>query len=725
MTTFQQIDTINIVPSPKNPRKHFDQTKQDELTASIAAHGILQPITVRKAGIGMFEIVLGERRYRSALVAGLIYIPAMIVEMSDEQMLEAMMIENLQRADLHPLEEAEGYELMIKDHHYTYDTLAEKIGKSRSWIFGRLKLLALDEEAQRVFRSGGLNASTALLIARIPTQKMRAKALEDLTRKDYSGDTMSVREAQRYIRDRYMLRLSDAPFPTDDGELVAMAGPCGSCPKRTGNAPELFDDIDSADVCTDPDCFAQKKMAATERRVQQLGSDVKVITGEEATKIMPSHTSESRTHVQLDNKCYDDPDHRTYREIMGEDTQGVAMIEHGHKGDLLEVVSKKAIAEKLEAAGIITQKAKEKDASHKLAQKVILANIYRDKLFRHVRQLVAVDIKETQALVIAEIMPIIALRFLTECGFDKGGQVAGLWGALGNDNYSRFDAFKFGLPNLSLTEQFLFCLDLAIISEQRMDQYNYSKEPTILLGLAEKLAIDPEALLKEAKDEQSAAENAKKPKKSTKKTPVATPAAPLPPSTAAQAVISSAQKTEAAPAEDQRPIEEVATKVASESEEETKSKAIENEEKPTPAEPEGALESLKYPAGTWVKIKATAKNWRMAGGHAVIKDTMRPGLYKAYYGPMICDFSLIHDEDITETMPADFVAPWVPAVRVDDEEKTEVIEEEPSPAKREPARYCHPNNPELCWTGRGRKPLWVSTYLSEDGHTLQDLEQVA
>jgi len=708
MNTFQTIETTRLFESPLNPRKHFNQPALDELTASIAIHGVLQPLLVRPDNQGQYEIVNGARRYRAAIAAGLTQVPAMIREMTDEQLLEAAVIENLQRDDLHPLEEAEGYGRMMQDHGYSADSLAEKISKSRSYIFGRLKLLDLSEDARRLFYAGTLNASTALLVARIPTHKLQAKAIEDITQTNYHGDTKSVREAGRWIRDRYMLRLADAPFPTDDGELVALAGPCGACPKRTGNAPELFDDIESADVCTDPDCFTTKKMAAAERRIQQAGKDIQVITGEEAEKIMPSYQAESRTHVKLDSPCYDDPDHRTYREIMADDTDGVAMIEHGHKGELVEVVPKKVIAEKLKAAGVVTRKEVEKEDNKKLLARVKLANHWRDKMFKQVRQLAGKEAKEEGiSHLLLDAMPIIALRFLTEVGFDKGGKVCGLWGAIGTDNYARFDAFKFGLPNLSLEEQFLFILDLALISDHTVDQYNVANEPGNLITFARALEIDPDALLIEAKEEIKAAELAKKPKKTPKKARSVPSDAHLPPTEAAQAGDLSRAKSEggapeAAPAGGENPLEEATA-------EEQSSASIEANETPSDGVPVFAV------GDTVLVLDVPNPEYGIRSGLAGQGGEISQIYIDGRRSPIL----VVIDGEEYSFDPAQLQRiAWL-------EEKAIETDAKPSISKYGIAiKYRHPDNAELEWTGRGRKPKWVEHCLT-NGMTLQQLEIAA
>ena len=299
-TTYRaHIGLDEISPSPTNPRKHFAEVELAELAANIKTHGIVTPILLRTHPDGRehgFELISGERRWRAARLAGLTTGPAIVRDdLSPAAIIEIQLVENLQRQDLHPLEEAEGYGRMMREHGYTADTLAEKIGKSRSYIFGRTKLLALSDDGRRLFYGGLLNPSTALLIARIPTHKLQAKAIEELTAKDYHGDMKSVREAQRWIRDRYMLALDKAPFPAEDETLIATAGQCSRCPKRTGHNPDLFDAIDSPDVCTDPDCYVAKKIAHRDReaeKVTQAGGTV--IMGEEARKIAP-HGAENFT----------------------------------------------------------------------------------------------------------------------------------------------------------------------------------------------------------------------------------------------------------------------------------------------------------------------------------------------------------------------------------------------------------------------------------------------
>jgi len=298
------VDTIS--PSRTNPRKTFDAGALAELTESIKAHGLLQPILVRpydpdahqpiaKAlGVGKryiahangktlpeFEIVAGERRWRAAKAAGLLEIPAIVRDLDDKAAVEIQVIENLQRADLHPLEEAEGYERLLRAHGYTADLLAAKVGKSKAYIYARMKLAALGEAGRNAFRNGEINASVALLVARIPVESVQDELLEEITD---AYNPMAERDVRDLIHRRYLLQLKTAPFDVKDASLVPAAGPCAQCPKRTGNQQELFGDVKSADVCTDPTCFAAKKAAAGERKLQEATAAGKPILAPEKAK---------------------------------------------------------------------------------------------------------------------------------------------------------------------------------------------------------------------------------------------------------------------------------------------------------------------------------------------------------------------------------------------------------------------------------------------------------
>jgi ParB/RepB/Spo0J family partition protein len=164
----------DIIRSKSNPRKTFDAAKLTELAASIKEHGVLQPILVRPNGkAGTYELVAGERRYRAAQEAGLAEIPALVRELTDTQVLEIQVIENLQRDDLHPLEEADGYRQLAKTKGYDVARIAERIGRSVKYVYDRMKLAGLVDEARKIFLDGRITAGHAILLARLKPEDQK------------------------------------------------------------------------------------------------------------------------------------------------------------------------------------------------------------------------------------------------------------------------------------------------------------------------------------------------------------------------------------------------------------------------------------------------------------------------------------------------------------------------------------------------------------------------
>lgn len=174
--TSAAVRVATIAPSATNPRKNFDESALGELASSISKHGVLQPVVVRLwppsrkppkgAADPLYELVVGERRWRAARIAGLEEIPATVREMTDDQVAEVQVVENLQRSDLHPLEEAEGYrQLMAK--RYDVARIAERTGHGVRYVYDRVKLLSLTKDAQKVFREGRITIGHAIVLARL------------------------------------------------------------------------------------------------------------------------------------------------------------------------------------------------------------------------------------------------------------------------------------------------------------------------------------------------------------------------------------------------------------------------------------------------------------------------------------------------------------------------------------------------------------------------------
>jgi ParB/RepB/Spo0J family partition protein len=299
----------NLIRISYTNRTRFNLEALQQLSESIAEVGILQPILMRPVtptaeAPQIFEIVAGERRFRAACMAGLYAVPASVKTLSDKQAAEIQLLENIQRENPHPLEEAIGFEQLMLKHGYNADQLAAKVKQSRSYVYGRLKLCALSIKARELFLDDikRFPASTALVIARIPTPQLQDKALGEVMAPQYNGEPMSVRQAAQHIANRYTLNLESAPFDIKDAKLLATAGNCVKCPKRTGNQPEIYSDTASADVCTDPDCFSEKKAAHYQRIVVIANrKGIPVLEGDEAEDAVEHNWSRDAEFVTVDH----------------------------------------------------------------------------------------------------------------------------------------------------------------------------------------------------------------------------------------------------------------------------------------------------------------------------------------------------------------------------------------------------------------------------------------
>ncbi|MFF2877508.1 ParB/RepB/Spo0J family partition protein [Gottfriedia sp. NPDC057991] len=191
----QEIDLKELRPNPYQPRKVFDETAMLELTQSVIEHGILQPIIARKSIKG-FQIVAGERRYRAAKNAGLNTVPVIVRDLTEEQMMELAVLENLQRDDLNPLEEAEAYQTLIEQLHLTQEQLAKKLGKSRPHIANYLRILTLPNSVQKMVEEGSLSMGHGRALL-----GLKRKGLIEGTALKVIEKNLSVREVETLVND--------------------------------------------------------------------------------------------------------------------------------------------------------------------------------------------------------------------------------------------------------------------------------------------------------------------------------------------------------------------------------------------------------------------------------------------------------------------------------------------------------------------------------------------
>lgn len=257
----------SLVESHLNTRKRFNAGKLQELADSIREKGIITPLLARPMGV-MFEIAAGHRRYRAAGMAGRETVPVVIRELGDDEFLEILTVENLQREDVHPLEEAEGYAELLGRTGYDATSLALKIGKSESYVVQRLKLLDLTKELREEFLEGDFNFSHALLLARLGPEN-QVTGRKCLYGPD--GQAVSVTQLRRQIKETIYLDLHQVPWNVHDEELVPEAGSCTACPKRTGFHPALFPELGKReDYCEDGRCFEAKLFAFIELKVKTV-----------------------------------------------------------------------------------------------------------------------------------------------------------------------------------------------------------------------------------------------------------------------------------------------------------------------------------------------------------------------------------------------------------------------------------------------------------------------
>lgn len=184
-----------IEPNRQQPRKEFDEQALSELAESISQHGLLQPLLVRPLTLGGYQIVAGERRYRASRMAGLTEVPVIIRELSDTETMEIALIENLQREDLTPVEEALGYKTLIDEHNFSQDEVAKSVGKSRPAITNSLRLLKLPESVMEYLREGKISAGHARALLTLDDENLMLELAEEIISKD-----LSVRQVEKLCK---------------------------------------------------------------------------------------------------------------------------------------------------------------------------------------------------------------------------------------------------------------------------------------------------------------------------------------------------------------------------------------------------------------------------------------------------------------------------------------------------------------------------------------------
>lgn len=357
-------------------RKRFDEAAMTDFIANVKTHGVLTPIMARPLPITRtdvkfckFEIVYGERRTRAALAAGLAHVPAVVRDLTDAQALEMQVVENVQREDIHPLDEAAQYQRLLEYQNpatgkkYTAEDIAAKVGKARRTVFARVSLLKLCPEVVKAFGAGQIDLSRAELLARLADPATQRAALADAVKPyRWDGDKQaprSVRALREHLEREYFRDLTEAPFDIKiayaGADKKPLAGPCGDCPKNTSNQPAHDGEKKRANVCTDGTCFAAKRAAhQTQLIAAHTARGLPVLTGAAAKKVKPHPHGDLNGYTEVDDQDQIGGKYQTPRKALGKDLPPVALLEDPHTKTVIEVVRNTDLAAALKAKGLTT-----------------------------------------------------------------------------------------------------------------------------------------------------------------------------------------------------------------------------------------------------------------------------------------------------------------------------------------------------------------------------------
>ena len=217
----EQITTLplqKIEPNPKQPRRTFDPEALQSLADSIAEHGVVQPLAVRDAGNGYYQIIAGERRWRAARLAGLTELPVVVLDADDQTVMELALIENLQRQDLNPMEEAEGYRVLMEEYGLTQEQAAARVGKSRPAVANALRLLALPDEVRAMVEEGTLSAGHARAVLTLSSRHLQMTAAQKII-----ALRLSVRQAEAMCK---RMAVEEKPKKVRPALTVDYVGEC-------------------------------------------------------------------------------------------------------------------------------------------------------------------------------------------------------------------------------------------------------------------------------------------------------------------------------------------------------------------------------------------------------------------------------------------------------------------------------------------------------------------
>ena len=350
------VPLAHVRPSPFNPRSTSGAMAVDELAGSLATHGLLEPIVVRPVDdpTTPYELIAGHRRVAAASSLGWASIPASIRPATDAEARTLALIENAQRVDLTPLEEAEVYAALAA-LGLTVREIATQVSRSPSHIAGRLKLTTLAPAVKKLLASGVLPVTHAVLLGRIPNHALQVEALAELVTEFFPDPekpaqlaAVPLGVAKRVVESGFMTVLSEAPFDPEDATLSPL-GACSTCPHRSGNDRDLFGDIKGKAICTHLADY-RLKIETHLTRLREAGTTV-LLTPEEVRPVL-SRGGDLLTdaYVALSSVCPDDPKGRTYDDLLRAEPKAATVYAY-HDGQVHRLLPTATLPDALKASG--------------------------------------------------------------------------------------------------------------------------------------------------------------------------------------------------------------------------------------------------------------------------------------------------------------------------------------------------------------------------------------
>ena len=373
-----RVPLAEVMPSPLNPRTTFDESKLAEMAKSVEAKGVMNPLLTRPACASdvargfKYEIIAGERRYRASQQVGLETVPIIVREISDADALEMMLIENLQREDLNPIEEARGIEQMLAltDEKgapmHTELLIAQKIGRSQQHVENTVRLLLIPAKFHGDVSSGKLGRTLCYLAAAIPDKKLREQAIGEIAR-GYGQGPMTTRQAKDHITRNYMTELRGSPFDQNDAGLVPMkeedgkrvlGGACGDCAFNSANRAQGDAEGGQFKMCINPACYQLKvdgHVRAALTKAEAEGK--KVITGKAAEKVISwdgdvsSVSGKVRLNAKPDGEVVAGKKTPTWGKMLKGEVQPTIEVVIDKKGRVFEVVDRNEAIEAAKSNG--------------------------------------------------------------------------------------------------------------------------------------------------------------------------------------------------------------------------------------------------------------------------------------------------------------------------------------------------------------------------------------